>query len=397
MSSDTYADSQRKIPRDGAGAGCPVSVDAEGVWHVPGYAAARAVLRSTDTRQGGFGVDDAGDLPGKMRPPVLWRDGPEHREDRRQTARFFTPRRVDEKYRGLMHRFADEQCERLRRRGTADLSQLSFALAVAVAGEVIGLTPARRGMARRLERFFTEHRSAPGWRTPGGIYRMAYMNSALAAFYLADVAPAIRVRRRRRRDDLISHLLDQGCNNGDIFGECVTFAAAGMATTREFITVAAWHLFTDAGLRTRYLDGDQAARAAILHELLRLEPVVGNLARWTTAELELPGEDGPVTIPAGARVDVVVAAANLDPAAVGDRPTQLCPGRPLGDGVADAGLAFGDGPHRCPGAHIAVQETDIFLTKLFAMPNLRMVQPPRSRIRAMISSYELNGLIVTVR
>lgn len=396
MPRETHADSQRKVPRDDSRAGCPAQPDANGVWQVAEYVAARALLRSADTRQTGFGATEAGKLPGKMRPPVLWQDGPEHREARRQTARFFTPRRVDEKYRELMNAFADEQCERLRRSGRADLSDLSFALAVAVAGEVIGLTPARWGMARRLEWFFTEHQAESGWGSPAAIYRSLFTNAALAAFFLADVRPAIERRRRQRQDDLISHLLDQGCHSGEIFGECLTFAAAGMATTREFITVAAWHLFSDEDLRATYLGGDDAARSTILNELLRLEPVVGHLSRRTTAEIELPGADGPTTIPAGASVDIMIAAANLDPAAVGRQPSQVCPGRSLADGVADAGLAFGDGPHRCPGAHIAIQETDIFLQKLFSMPGLRMIQPPHTRIRALISSYELAGLIVTV-
>src|SRR6266508_1338481 len=115
MPAETQADSQRKVPRDQPISGCPVHVDAEGVWHVEGYAPARTVLRSTDTRQAGFGVENAARTSRKMRLPVLWRDGVEHREHRRQTARFFTPRRVNEKYRDLMHEYADAQIGRLVR------------------------------------------------------------------------------------------------------------------------------------------------------------------------------------------------------------------------------------------------------------------------------------------
>lgn len=396
MSTEALAGATRKVDRGAQTPDCPVHVDGEGVWHVQAFAPARAVLRSTGTRQGGFGVDDAKKLPAGMRPPVLWRDGAEHREHRRQTARFFTPRRVDEQYRDLMHRLASGQCDRLRRQGRADLSDLSFALAVAVAGDVIGLTPRHPGMARRLERFFTESTTAPGWSSPASAYRLLYQNLALAAFYLRDVRPAIQARRRRRQDDLISHLLDEGCTNAEVLGECVTFAAAGMVTTREFITVAAWHLFTNDTLRHAYVSGDRSARLAILHELLRLEPVVSDLFRWTTTELQVPGQDGPVTIPAGVRVDIAIAAANIDPVVAGAHPAQVCLARPLPDGVAGSVLAFGDGPHRCPGAHLAIQEAEIFLTKLFALPNLRMVQPPRARIRAQISSYELVGMMVAV-
>ena len=45
---------------------------------------------------------------------------------------------------------------------------------------------------------------------------------------------------------------------------------------------------------------------------------------------------------------------------------------------------------------MAIQETDIFLAKLFAMPGLRMAQPPTVGIRPEISSYELVGLILEV-
>ena len=396
MHVETHDRSGRKTRPEQTSSTCPVHVDDAGVWHVESYLAARSVLRSTETRQAGFGADRARKAMRKMRRPVVYRDGVEHREHRRQTAKYFKPRRVHEKYRELMHRYADEQLAKLRRKGRADLSVLSFALAVAVAGDVIGLTPARRGTPDRLARFFTESKVQPGLRSPGAIWRLLYINSAMLGFYLFDVRPAIRRRRRERRDDLISHLLDEGCTNPEILGECVTFGAAGMITTREFITVAAWHLFTDDNLRTAYVAGDEATRVAILHEILRLEPVVANLARWTTADVEVPDEAGPVRIPAGARVDIAIGHANVDPATVGEQPAEVCPARSLPDGVAGSVLSFGDGPHRCPGAYIAIQETEIFLTKLFALPGVRMEREPVVRFRRQIESYELSGLILRV-
>jgi cytochrome P450 len=384
-------DSRRKVGRGDLAPGCPVHAGPDQVWHVQDYATARAFLRHADTRQAGFNIESAARMDGRMRMPVLYRDGAEHRDHRRQTAKYFTPRRVDSAYRDLMHRLADEQCALLLRRGRANLSDLSFRLAVAVAGEVIGLTDGRGSMARRLQRFF-DHLPDTDERGLAAIRQQIRSSFTMGAFYWRDVRPAIANRRRNRRDDLISHLIDDGCTNPEILGECVTFAAAGMVTTREFITVAAWHLFTDDDLRARYLAGEEKERVAVLHEILRLEPVVGNLARWTTADVRL----GDVTIPAGARVDIGVAAANVDPAAVGEDPGSVCPGRSLGEGVADSGLSFGDGAHRCPGAYIAIQETDIFLAKLFALPGLRMIREPKVRIREELASYELVGLRLVV-
>jgi cytochrome P450 len=392
MPAETPVQSQRKVGRGEMAPGCPAHAGADGVWHVQDYAAARALLRSTDTRQAGFGAEHATRMEGRMRMPVLFRDGAEHREHRRQTARFFTPRRVDTAYRSLMNRLAEQECDELRRRGRADLSQLTFRLAVAVAAEVVGLDAGRGGLARRLEGFFERIPDGTAGLTPKAVYDRVRSSITMGSFYWRDVRPAIAARRARRRDDLISHLIDEGCTDGEILGECVTFAAAGMITTREFITLVAWHLFSDDDLRASYVDGDEKHRVAILHEILRLEPVVANLARTTTADIPL----ATVTIPAGVRVDIGVAAANLDTDAVGADPGAVCPGRPKADGVADAGLSFGDGAHRCPGAYIAIQETDIFLTKLFALPGLRMVDEPRVGIRPEIAGYQLNGMRIAI-
>ncbi|WP_213009050.1 cytochrome P450 [Paractinoplanes toevensis] len=387
----TTVESQRKVDRGELAPGCPVHRGSDDVWRIQDYATAREFLRHTETRQAGFGIEGVKRFAKGMRLAVLYRDGPEHREHRRQTAKYFTPKRVDSAYRGLMERLADEQCAVLRSAGTANLSDLSFQLAVAVAAEVVGLTESRGSTAKRLDRFFA---LVPDGDAKGlsALYQGLHQLYTMGAVYWRDVRPAVNARRKQGRDDLISHLIDEGCNRKEILGECVTFAAAGMITTREFISVAAWHLFADEELRTRYRSGDEKARFGVLHEILRLEPVVADLMRWTTADVEVGG----VTIPEGVLVDVGVAAANADPAAVGDDPQLVCPARPLADGVADSGLSFGDGAHRCPGAYIAIQETDIFLTRLFAMEGLRMVHEPKVRIRPEIAAYELVGLIVAV-
>ncbi|HEY0454215.1 cytochrome P450 [Actinophytocola sp.] len=385
--------STRKIDRSATENICPAYRDGNGVWHVRDYVSGRAVLRNTDTVQAGLGVETVEKLPAGFRRPVLYWDGPEHREYRRQTARFFTPKRVDAEYRELMHRIADREIAVLRRAGSADLSELSFRLAVDVAKAVIGLTDSRPGTARRLERFFPEKLGKPGFTSASGVYWAARILYLWLAVYVGDVRPAVRSRVRRRQDDLISHLLDEGVRTGEILSECLTVAAAGMVTTREFISAAAWHLFTDDDLRARYRAGDEPERLAILHELARLEPPLAALRRRTTAPVPLP--DG-TTIAAGERVDISVAAANIDPAMAGDRPGATCPARPTNHGAGPAGLTFGDGAHKCPGAHIAIQESDIFLTKLLALEHVRMTSPPRVSFNEDFASYALHGLTVSI-
>ncbi|MEO3977826.1 cytochrome P450 [Streptomyces sp. CAU 1734] len=386
----------RRIERGGPPAECPVTRGDDGVWEVRGYDEARTVLRSTSTVQAGLGVERVEKLPKRIRRPVLYRDGAEHREHRRQTARFFTPRRVDEHYREVMIRVAEDRIDRLRTDGRARLSDLSFDLAIEVACAVIGLTDSRPGIKKRLERFFPERFGMPGLTSPSGIYWALRQNGNWLRVYLGDVRPAVRARRRGRRDDLISHLIDDGCSDTEILGECLTFAAAGMVTTREFISAAAWHLFSDADLLAHYRAADEPGRLAVLGEILRLEPVVGRLSRRTTEPLDLPGGDGgQVTVPAGDRIDILVDHVNIDERTVGAGPKCLRPGRVMKNAGAP-GLAFGDGPHKCPGLPIALLETDVFLSRLFALPGVRMANPPTIGYIEGIGSYELRNCVLEV-
>ncbi|MGM1058498.1 cytochrome P450 [Saccharothrix sp. Mg75] len=382
----------RKVDRGEPVVGCPVRLDPDGVWRITGYEEGRAFLRAGGTVQAGLGIETVEKMPSHIRRPVLYRDGPEHREDRRQTARFFTPRRVDETYRPIMERVADEQVARLRAEGVLDLADLAFRVAIDVTSAVLGLTESRPGIQARLERFFPEKFGRPGFTSLAGLRTITRQTVGWLAVYFADVLPAVRARRAARRDDLVSHLLDEGCSTGDVLGECLTFAAAGMVTTREFIVVAAWHLFTDDALRAGYLAADEPGRLAVLHEVLRLEPVIGHVRRRTTAPVTVGG----TTVPEDALVHVHLDTANVDPAAVGDAPLTLRPGRAVSGGGAPTGLTFGDGPHRCPGSHIAVLEADVFLHRLLSVDGVRALGTPTVSFKEDIAGYELRGLRVAV-
>lgn len=424
----------------------PIARDADGVWHVRGFEEARAILRGSDTKQAGFkaeliermsapaspptdaleaskptnatdvtnatdatGISGAPDVAGASKPrrvrltprgrntPILYQEGKPHQQQRKQTARFFAPVTVSTRYRVLMERLADQLVLTLQRRKRADLSRLTMTLAVRVAGEVVGLTESRLpGMDRRLDAFFSDEGAATGGRL-ARLTRALQVPLRMAAFYYLDVRPAIRARRRQPREDVISHLLAQGYGDAEILTECVTYAAAGMVTTREFIGAAAWHLLERPDLRARYLVAPEEERQALLHEALRLEPVVGHLYRRTTADVTIESAGQPVTIPSGALLDIHVDAANADPRVVDAPMDALVPGRTLrADRTTPALLSFGDGHHRCPGAYIAIQETDIFLRRLLALDGLRIVRGPALTWNDLVTGYELRDFIVAV-
>lgn len=390
---------QQKTAQVSEPTGRPLERDSEGVWHVRGYAQAQAILRSAHTKQAGFKAELLESMPGqKDNRPILYLEGKPHHEQRKQTARFFTPKAVSENYRRLMESYADQMIARLRRDGQADLSELGMHLAVRVAGEVVGLTNSRLpGIARRLNSFFNDDLTDFGW-SPVKLLRTLRNQSRMLAFFYLDVKPSIEARRRQPREDVISHLLGKGYSDTEILTECVTYGAAGMVTTREFISITAWHLLEQPELREQYLRGDDEERLEFLQELLRLEPVVAHLHRRATADLELPVGDTTVTIPQGSLINLHTYAINADEAVVGEHPLAICPQREIkNEKAGPAMMGFGDGQHRCPGAYIALQETDIFLRRLLALPNLKIVQKPSVTWNPLITGYELRKFILAVR
>jgi cytochrome P450 len=264
-------------------------------------------------------------------------------------------------------------------------------MAVGVAGEVVGLTDSlMRGMDRRLNAFFDGDFS-PKTNVFAKVAEAVGTQWHVLLFTMLDVMPAIRKRRKQPKEDVISHLIGQGYSAADMLTECITYAAAGMVTTREFITVCAWHMLENPALADRYRSADEAGRNAILEELLRLEPVVGTLFRRALEDIDV----GEATIPAGALIAIDVRGANSDPAVVGDAPLDVRPDRCPASRAAPSVISFGDGHHRCPGSFLALQETDIFLTRLLAVPGLKLDRPPNVTWNDLVTGYELRNCIIS--
>lgn len=428
------AHARRKTSRPGE-VGLPEAPAVEvidGVWHVRSLPLVKEVLRSTTaTIQAGFNVDmmregtaRGGRAP--MRDPILFMDGPEHRRQRSMIARYFAPATVSRRYGELMATRADAIVEHVRAELAAgrrvDLSAIALEYSVAVAAAVIGLTESdTHGMARRLERLFTipwqEPRSrtedapdspapsaSPAPRAAGLAGRLTSRFTAVATaatsmrsagsvglFYAKDVRPAIRARRAHPQEDVISHLLDQGYTDPEITTECVTYGAAGMVTTREYLCLVAWHLLEHDDLRRRYLAAEEDERYALLHEVLRLEPVVGHLYRRAVEPLTLLDGEHTHVIPPGAVLDLSIRSANADPDQVGEDPLGLCPERALARGARPEGMSFGDGAHRCPGNSLAIAETDVLLTRLLALP-VTLADEPELGWLDLIAGYEVRDM-----
>jgi cytochrome P450 len=207
-----------------------------------------------------------------------------------------------------------------------------------------------------------------------------------------DLKPAVLARRAEPREDVISYMIEQNYSKKAMFIECLTYGSAGMLTTREFIVMAAWHLFDNEALRDRYLAGSDQEQFAILEEILRLEPVASLLHRRPTQEIR----SAKGHVEANERVCISLRDANTDETITGPRPYELDPDRAKRVRMIGSYMSFGDGPHRCPGSQVALHESRIFLDRLFRVPGLRLKNEPNVTWNAQIQGYELHGAVVAV-
>ena len=154
---------------------------------------------------------------------------------------------------------------------------------------------------------------------------------------------------------LLQHRADPALeldDDGRIVREVATYLQGGTHTSAQTLTNAIDLLFAlpDAGqaLITRAAD-DLPLAQRVIHETLRLRPTTPKMKRRALAATTI----GDVEIPAEALVILDAASANRDPALFGAEPDLFDPDRQVASGAARWGLAFGAGPHQCPGRSVA--------------------------------------------
>src|ERR1700744_2517063 len=220
MAANDSAIDERKSAFMAANSEARVKKLANGGIRIESFGLTRKILRSGGMQQAGFMAELVLAATGKKgSTPVLFQEGEVHQKQRTNTARFFAPRVVTTRYRELMDRLSEGLMEKLRRDGKADLSQMTLEMAVAVAAEIIGLTDSSlEGMSMRLNSFFTRGDRSKESKLMQ-LYHGLLNNLALLGFFWMDVKPAIRARKKERKEDVISYLIDQGYNDGEILTE----------------------------------------------------------------------------------------------------------------------------------------------------------------------------------
>ena len=200
----------------------------------------------------------------------------------------------------------------------------------------------------------------------------------------------VDARRRHPGDDLASTLVAVEAE-GDRLSheECVSLIASvisGGTDTTQAQLAHGMRLFCEHPEQWQLLAEDPGLAAAAANEVIRFEPITPFTARLVREETTYRD----VVFPAGTVVFICSATANRDPVIFADPGTfDITAARPPG-----AVLTFGNGPHLCPGAHLARAE----LTELFGFLAPRISGPASTEepvLGAPVGIYPVESLKIS--
>ncbi len=306
----------------------------------------------------------------------LEQDPPDHTRLRRLVAPAFRPKLI-RSYRCQIEAIAENLLDRAAQRGSFDLmTDFAAPLPIMVITKMLGIPDVD------VDRF--AHIGAVVGRSLGGVLsrRQAKELHAASEDLVALFIKLERYRRRHPGDDVLSILTaakaDDQLGLEELVATCSLLLIAGFETTVNLIgnaTVALaqrpdqWSLLRD----------DLSRAPAVVEETLRFDPPVQATVRVPHEPIELAGQ----TRPPGARVMLMLAAANRDPEVYPD-PNRFDITRTGGP----EHLAFSSGIHYCLGAALARLEGEVALQVLARrLPRLRATGSLRRRPGSAIRGF----------
>jgi cytochrome P450 len=157
------------------------------------------------------------------------------------------------------------------------------------------------------------------------------------------------------RADLLTQLVHDGTlTDEEVLGMCFIIVVAGLDTVTSAIGFSLARLASDSKMRQR-ICADPSVIPAFIEEILRVDAPIPFVARLTNEDVEVAG----TTVPKDTIVLLSVGSAGRDPRRFSDAEQIRLNER-------EAHFAFGRGPHRCLGSHLARMELRLVLEEWHA-------------------------------
>lgn len=316
-------------------------------------------------------------------------DPPKHKAHRGLLMRLITPKRLRENE-DFMWRHADRQIDEFVARGECEfIRDFAGPFTLYVIADLLGVP-------EEDHEWFREELQGGGGHSRdqalGSVGNQTMSHTPLEFLY-DRLTTYVEERRREPRQDVLTELATATFADGtlpeviDVVRLAANLFSAGQETTVRLLGTALQTIGENPDIQRRLRD-DYGRVPAFVEECLRFEsPVKGDfrLARRaaTVGEME---------IPAGATLMVLNGAAGRDPRRF-DHPDEFRMDRTN----AKEHLAFGRGPHACPGGPLARAEARISLERLLErMGDIRISQtahgPAGARRYDYVPTYILRGL-----
>lgn len=342
-------------------------------WVVTGYDEALIVLKEfsadrTPTAEfmARLGLGEIGPLAQVMCRQMLFLDAPAHTHMRKLCSTAFTPRRV-ERLIEYVTVIADELIDTVLPTGRIDVvTDFAERLPAIVTAHLLGMP---REDHLQLKAWSADFAQMLGnfQHNPGGMARVLQSLDDMTRYFRS----AIRQDHRRLDDGLVKSLVEAEVDGArltedEVIANVIVTMVGGQETTTNLIGNGMLTLLRHPDKLIELRDTPEIADTAI-EELLRYETPSQHTGRICRTETVLAGQ----TIPAGAPVLAVMAAANRDPARFVD-PDTLDLRR-----ADNRHLAFGWAAHFCFGAPLARMEARIaFQTLLRRLRDPAMTAQP---------------------
>lgn len=274
-------------------------------------------------------------------------DPPDHTRFRRLLDPFFSPKKMAEREPEL-RRQAGELIDAIVSKGECDVvPDLATPFPSQVFLTLFGLPMADRD---RLVQWkdsileFTDPSSAEA--TP------EVLAHAMELFtYLTE--HIVERRANTTGSDMLTQLMqnteDGGMSDNEILGLCFMFVLAGLDTVTSAVGFSLAKLADDVDLRHR-ISNDFTLIPAFIEEILRVDGPVPFAPRVTTEEVEVGGR----VVPKDTTVMLSYGSADRDPRRYSDADNVHLDSKAVH-------FAFGRGPHRCLGSHLARLELRLIL------------------------------------
>lgn len=297
-------------------------------------------------------------------------DGDEHRQWRRQLGPLFAPNaiaRLDDTVRTRSIEYIDAVIDK----GECDfIAEFAAQVPTTIFLELMGLP------SDELDQFLLWV-NAILHSPPDAAGREDAANAMGAV--MGRFASVIEQRRSDPRDDIVSRAMNYEIDgapvsDADLLSFCLLMFMAGLDTVTATLGWIFWHLAQNPADRQQLIDVPDAIPTAV-EEFLRVYAIVTS-ARRVTTDTTVQG----CPMKAGDMVNLPLCAATRDSAAFADATVVDISRKPNNH------IAFGAGPHRCLGSHLARRELRIAMEEWHK-------RIPHYRIASDVALHETGGQI----